>query len=432
MTAPIHHTSRPRHSAGHSAGDPGRAAGRPPEGTGKRSVLQQIWRQLPFFVWLIALWMLLWGQFTVLAFVTGLIAAVAVTRVFRLPPVELSGRVNLWYGLVFVLSFLGAVVRGSLTVAWQVLDLGRQPGTAIIAVPLRIDDDLIMTHTAVTASLIPGSLIVDADRDRRILYLHVIGVRSEADVEAQRESVLAWERRIVRAVGSRAQVALVIGCRGRGIRGGCVVNILLIAIYVVFGGRRAAHAVADRRRPVDPRPGGRLRRAAHPGDVRARRRDGDQPPHPHAAGAADHRRRRGVRLDLDRAVRREEGQRRPMIDMDAALDATALVLILLGALLCLTAAIGLLRFRDVPTRLHAATKPQVLGLILICLAIALSLRSWPVVAFLVPVVLIQLATAPLSAHMVGRQAYRNGTIDERSLFVDELAESKQTPPAAGG
>ena len=101
-----------------------------------------------------------------------------------------------------------------------------------------------------------------------------------------------------------------------------------------------------------------------------------------------------------------------MIDLDAALDAAALVLILIGALLCLTAAIGLLRFRDVPTRLHAATKPQVLGLILICLAIALSLRSWPVVAFLVPVVLIQLATAPLSAHMVGRQAYRNGTIDE--------------------
>lgn len=209
MTAPIHHTSRPRHSAAHSAGEPGRPARRPPERTGKRSVLQQIWRQLPFFVWLIALWMLLWGQFTVVAFLTGLIAAVAVTRVFRLPPVELSGRVNLWYGLVFVLTFLGAVVRGSLTVAWQVLDFRRQPGAAIIAVPLRIDDDLIMTHTAVTASLVPGSLIVDADRDRRVLYLHVIGVRTDADVERQRQSVLNWERRIVRAVGSRAQLALV-------------------------------------------------------------------------------------------------------------------------------------------------------------------------------------------------------------------------------
>ena len=121
-----------------------------------------------------------------------------------------------------------------------------------------------------------------------------------------------------------------------------------------------------------------------------------------------------------------------MIDMDAVLDAAALVLILIGALLCLTAAIGLLRFRDVPTRLHAATKPQVLGLILICLAIALSLRSWPVVAFLVPVVLIQLATAPLSAHMVGRQAYRNGTIDERVAVRRRARRVAQTPPAAGG
>jgi multicomponent Na+:H+ antiporter subunit E len=182
---------------------------RPPDGAGKRSVRQLVWRQLPFFVWLVALWMLLWGQFSVVAVSLKKKAAVAVTRVFRLPPVELSGRVNLWYGLIFVLTFLGAVVRGSLTVAWQVLDFRRQPGTAIIAVPLRIDDDLIMTHTAVTASLIPGSLIVDADRDRRVLYLHVIGVRSAEDVEAQRRSVLRWERRIVRAVGSRRQLALV-------------------------------------------------------------------------------------------------------------------------------------------------------------------------------------------------------------------------------
>ncbi|MDL9978085.1 monovalent cation/H(+) antiporter subunit G [Microbacterium sp. ASV49] len=118
--------------------------------------------------------------------------------------------------------------------------------------------------------------------------------------------------------------------------------------------------------------------------------------------------------------------------MNEILDAASLLLILVGAALCLSAAIGLLRFRDVPTRLHAATKPQVLGFLLICVAIALSLRSWPVVAFLVVVVLIQLATAPLAAHMVGRQAYRNGTIDERSLYVDELAESRETPPGAGG
>ena len=53
MTAPIHHTSRAGHSAGQRAGEPARGI-HPPDGTGKRSVLQQVWRQLPFFVWLVA------------------------------------------------------------------------------------------------------------------------------------------------------------------------------------------------------------------------------------------------------------------------------------------------------------------------------------------------------------------------------------------
>ena len=180
-----------------------------------KSVAASVWRQLPFFVWLIALWMLLWGQFTVLAALTGLIVAVFVTRIFRLPPVELSGRVNLWYGLVFVVTFIFALVRGSLIVAWQTLDLRRYPGTAIVAVPLRTDDDLILAHVGVTASLIPGSLIIDIDRDRRILYLHVLGVSSDADVEKQRRSVQGWEARIVRAVGSRAQLEAI---RGEGSR----------------------------------------------------------------------------------------------------------------------------------------------------------------------------------------------------------------------
>ncbi|UNK70824.1 monovalent cation/H(+) antiporter subunit G [Microbacterium sp. H1-D42] len=116
-------------------------------------------------------------------------------------------------------------------------------------------------------------------------------------------------------------------------------------------------------------------------------------------------------------------------------EGIALVLILLGAILCLSAAVGLLHFRDVPSRLHAATKPQVLGLLLICMAIAVSQRTVGGIllgiVIVTPVILLQFATAPLSAHMVGRQAYRNGTIQAHSLVVDEYADSKQTPPAAG-
>ncbi|MFJ6678042.1 Na+/H+ antiporter subunit E [Microbacterium sp. NPDC091382] len=172
----------------------------------QRSALTGIWRQLPFFVWLVALWMLLWGQFTVLAFLTGVVVAVFVTSVFRLPPVELSGRLNPWWLLVFTLQFLGAVVKGSLVVALQVVSPRRHPGVSVVAVPLVTDDDLIMAHVGVTASLIPGSLVLETDRDRRILYLHVLGASTDAEVERQRRMVQRWEARLVRAVGSRAQL----------------------------------------------------------------------------------------------------------------------------------------------------------------------------------------------------------------------------------
>ncbi|WP_344819869.1 monovalent cation/H(+) antiporter subunit G [Microbacterium soli] len=116
-------------------------------------------------------------------------------------------------------------------------------------------------------------------------------------------------------------------------------------------------------------------------------------------------------------------------------DTVVLVLVLIGAILCLSASVGLLHFRDVPGRLHAATKPQVLGLVLICLAIAVAQRTVGGillgVVIVTPVILLQFATAPLSAHMVGRQAYRNGTINQHALVADEYAESKRTPPAAG-
>lgn len=184
-----------------------------------RDRLARLWRQLPWFVWLVAVWMLLWGQFTVLAAVTGVLVAVLVTVVFRMPAVEIAGWVSIPHAVVFVAAFLVALVRGSLLVAWQVLDPRRAPGAAVIAVPLVVDDDLIMVHTAVTTSLIPGSLVLDVDRGARVLYLHVIGVRTAADVERHRSGAQRWERRIVRAFGTRAQrnqVRSAEPARGRG------------------------------------------------------------------------------------------------------------------------------------------------------------------------------------------------------------------------
>jgi multicomponent Na+:H+ antiporter subunit G len=108
--------------------------------------------------------------------------------------------------------------------------------------------------------------------------------------------------------------------------------------------------------------------------------------------------------------------------LDAILTWTAAVLMVLGSLMSLTAAVGLLRFPDLITRMHAATKPQVLGSLLLLTAVALQLRSWALVPVLMVAWIFQLLTVPVSAHMVGRSGYRTKHYDRSHLSVDELED----------
>ncbi|NNG18302.1 monovalent cation/H(+) antiporter subunit G [Naumannella sp. ID2617S] len=95
----------------------------------------------------------------------------------------------------------------------------------------------------------------------------------------------------------------------------------------------------------------------------------------------------------------------------AVLDLCALVMLLLGAVLCVLAAIGLLRFPDLLSRMHAATKPQVLGVLLVLGGVALSLRSLPATGLLLLVATFQLLTAPVASQMMSRAALRTGQVD---------------------
>ncbi|MGN9803646.1 monovalent cation/H(+) antiporter subunit G [Micromonospora sp. L32] len=104
------------------------------------------------------------------------------------------------------------------------------------------------------------------------------------------------------------------------------------------------------------------------------------------------------------------------------LGAVALVA---GALLSLVAGIGVLRFPDVLDRMHAATKPQVLGALLLLLGLALRLRSPADLGMIALVAVFQLATAPVAAQMIGRAAYRSGRVDRTLLDRDELAEHRK-------
>ena len=100
------------------------------------------------------------------------------------------------------------------------------------------------------------------------------------------------------------------------------------------------------------------------------------------------------------------------------------ILVLLAAVMCLAAGVGLLRFPDVLTRLHSATKPQILGLMAVTADVAVNNFSVGTVTLVVAIVLFQALTAPMAAHLVARAAYVTDHLRPDLLVLDELRDAR--------
>ena len=103
--------------------------------------------------------------------------------------------------------------------------------------------------------------------------------------------------------------------------------------------------------------------------------------------------------------------------MTTIIDTFAHLLILIGAVISLTAAIGVVRFRDTLSRMHPATKPQVVGLLFVLGGSMIILRSSVDIWMMALAGMFMVLTAPVIAHRVGRIAYReqlgrDGMLDE--------------------
>ncbi|MGY2127070.1 Na+/H+ antiporter subunit E [Blastococcus sp. SYSU DS0617] len=171
-------------------------------GTGHR-----LRHQLPLLVWLVLVWNLLWGTWSWANLLGGLVVALAVTLLLPLPPVVGGTRVRPVGLALFLGHFVSDLVSSGALVAWQTVRPSGIDRSAIITVQLRTDSDLLLTILSESLTLVPGSMVIDMDRDERTIAVHVLHVRDEADVESQREAVLAQEDRVVRAFGSPDEIA---------------------------------------------------------------------------------------------------------------------------------------------------------------------------------------------------------------------------------
>ncbi len=81
------------------------------------------------------------------------------------------------------------------------------------------------------------------------------------------------------------------------------------------------------------------------------------------------------------------------------------VLMILGACFALLAAIGINRFPDVYSRMHAAAKSPTLGLVLVALGAGLRIWTLAAASTLILVVVLQLLTAPVATNVTARAVH---------------------------
>lgn len=98
------------------------------------------------------------------------------------------------------------------------------------------------------------------------------------------------------------------------------------------------------------------------------------------------------------------------------------ILIILGSLFMLVAALGIVRLHDVYMRMHAITKAASLSIVLFLLAVVVHQFSWGTLFGVILVMLFIIATTPVASHMIAMVSHMMGIPMSKGAVMDELEE----------
>ena len=156
-------------------------------------------------LWLIVLWVLLWGDLSFANVASGLVVAVFVLAFARVPRLLRRGddqtpRVRPLSLLYFIGFVFVELVKSNMILAWEIITPGTRIHRGVVAVPLRTSQPITMMVVANVITLTPGTMTIEAKGDPAVLYVNVLFLH---DIEQVRRDLLHLEELAVKAFGSR-------------------------------------------------------------------------------------------------------------------------------------------------------------------------------------------------------------------------------------
>jgi multicomponent Na+:H+ antiporter subunit E len=147
--------------------------------------------------WLMLVWVLLWGSASAANILGGLAVAMVITVLLPLPVVPVQGRIHPLSLLRLVAVVAYQLVLSSLQVAWLAVRPGPPPLSAVLRARMSIKSDLVLALAVNILTVIPGSMVLEIDQERRLIYVHVIDVGSEKAVARFYRQVEQVERLLI-------------------------------------------------------------------------------------------------------------------------------------------------------------------------------------------------------------------------------------------
>ncbi len=147
-----------------------------------------------FITWSLLTWVPGWQQLLAGAVISAFVAFMLGDQFIRRVGI-LAHPNRHWYFLFqYIPLFVWEVIKANLDVAYRVLHPGLPIRPGIVKVKTSLKSDMGLTFLANSITLTPGTMSVDIDKDKGVLYIHWIFTRTQDTGEATKIIVDRFER----------------------------------------------------------------------------------------------------------------------------------------------------------------------------------------------------------------------------------------------